>query len=113
MTEDDVDADIVELFPEVERPAVLVRGPTYRSCRHRQIELDVDLRVGICRSCDAHVDVFDWLIEHAGKRWGALWSRHKAMKKDLSRMAKLSVDLQREVKNLKAQVKRWREKAER
>jgi hypothetical protein len=104
------DENVVDLFPKVGVPAVLAEGWRHRACKHNRISLDVETRTASCRRCEAEVDVFDWLVEHLGNPWRALWSQYQGMRADLERLARERVQLRREVKNLKAQAKRWRNK---
>jgi hypothetical protein len=105
------DENVVQLFGSADEPDVRTKGLSYRACKHRQIDLHVEDRRAFCRSCKEEVSVFDWLYNHIGGPWETLWHRYQSMKTDLKTLARSREQLKREVKNLKAQARRWREKA--
>lgn len=104
----DSEKNVVDLFPEVSAPAVTTSNYGYHACKHAQIDLDQDTRLARCRRCGDQVEVFDWLVQHAGKTWDRMWANFKTTKEAVSRLNRERDDLRREVKNLKSQAKRWR-----
>lgn len=110
-TEDDPDNDekVVELFPEVEQPPLQVKYTSRDDkCKHPVCTLDETIRLCVCSDCGARIEPFDWLVEHCGNDWTRYWDIHIRVRKDISRLAVEREDMRREVKNLKAQVNRWR-----
>lgn len=104
------DEKVVRLFPAVEGPAATVSGFSHRACQHKRIDLDTEHRLAVCRACGAGVEVFDWLLKNAGAAWTRMWQQHQGIKKDAARLRRERDELKREVKNLKAQHRRWRNK---
>jgi len=98
--------NVIELFPEVKGPPVLTRGQNYRVCKHRKIEIDVEDRIIECSTCGAAVDAIEWLVRNT-QAWRNANADYKATKDEVRRLERDQASLKREVKNLKAQEKRW------
>lgn len=116
MAEDEQDENVVELFgPEPTRPAVITTPNAFhrQMCSHKNIELDAEQRICVCRKCGCRIEPFDWLVEHAGRPWRRAWDNYKHIRSERSRIEGSLKELKRELKNLKAQVGRWREKLKR
>jgi hypothetical protein len=78
-----------------------------RPCQHKRVQLDVEARTASCAECGAVRDPFDALVALAGrlenyKGWG---ERYRA---EAQRAADELEDLKRQVRNAKAQLKRWK-----
>jgi len=104
----DTEKNVVDLFTEVRAPAVTTSNYGHHACNHGQIDLDRDTRLARCRGCGMQIEVFDWLVEHAGAGWQRMWKNYQATKDGVQRLTRERDDLRREVKNLKGQAKRWR-----
>jgi hypothetical protein len=107
---DNDDDNVVKLRPDVKRPPVEVHGSDHRACKHGRIDLDRESRTATCRSCDAKVDLFDWLVLHAGVTWTRTWQEYKRLQTEVGRLYREEKELKRRVKNLKAQHQRWSNK---
>jgi hypothetical protein len=104
----DSEKNVVDLFPEVSAPAVTTSNYGHHACQHAQIDLDRDTRLARCRRCGGQIEVFDWLVEHAGVKWDRMWHQFQTTQDAVKRLQRQREDLGREVKNLKSQAKRWR-----
>jgi RNase P subunit RPR2 len=81
-----------------------------RFCQHMRVSLDTDAHRTFCRDCETEVDSFDYILRLA-REWEsyAAWARRH--RDDAKRYAALVEDTKRQLRNVKAQLRRAGKKA--
>jgi hypothetical protein len=105
---DNDDKKVIDLFAGADEPPITVTGARYKRCVHRRMTLDTEQRLAICKSCGARVEVFDWLVEHAGEPWKRIWNEMEARKKEVERLRRERGKLKDDLRKLRARVRYWR-----
>ncbi|ACU61291.1 hypothetical protein Cpin_3829 [Chitinophaga pinensis DSM 2588] len=62
-------------------------GVRTKNCRHKNVELDLDLRHVICQTCGANVDPFEWIVSVAIEE-DILEARISRLKQELDGLTK-------------------------
>lgn len=99
--------EIIQLTPKSEediRASLPIKKE--KICQHKYVEVDIDEHELRCQQCKAKVDPFEFVLSMAYEERNQLWTRKK-LKTEVENLKKERDELERVVKNLKAQKRRY------
>ena len=109
MDGEDILAEIITLPKDGDRRRHVLKRRRFDSCQHGRIIVDEAVREVTCAKCGAKLDAFSILLDYA-KRDDRAWMTWLGLVAKTKSLREKKDKLESEVRNLKATVRRWREK---